>query len=135
MVVTGNTTLSLTMLQNVFCWGALCDKQWVKSEEKTKRLSVAGAAKGIEIFFGGVLQVSILLKKYWSVDFKSGFYSLNASDFLSEKKIWKRHHLAVKEEPVIVDGFVVDQGYMITLEIVIVLHMAVDYFGFGHVLM
>ena len=71
MVVTGNTTLSLTMLQNVFCWGALCDKQWVKSEEKTKRLSVAGAAKGIEIFFGGVLQVSILLKKYWGVDFKS----------------------------------------------------------------
>ena len=71
MVVTGNTTLSLTMLQNVFCWGALCDKQWVKSEEKTKRLSVAGAAKGIEFFFGGVLQVSILLKKYWSEDFKS----------------------------------------------------------------
>ena len=55
--------------------------------------------------------------------------------FYQKKKIWKRHHLAVKEEPVIVDGFVVDQGYMITLEIVIVLHMAVDYFGFGHVLM
>ena len=55
--------------------------------------------------------------------------------FYQKKQIWKNHHLAVKEEPVIVDGFVVDQGYMITLEIVIVLHMAVDYFGFGHVLM
>ena len=55
--------LSLTMLQNVFCWGTLWDKHGVKSKEKTKQLSVAGAVKGIEIFFGGVLQVSILLKK------------------------------------------------------------------------
>ena len=62
VVTAAIATLSLTMLQNVFCWGALSDNQRVKSEEKTKRLSVAGAAKGIEIFFGGVLQVSILLK-------------------------------------------------------------------------
>ena len=43
--------LSLAMLQNVFCWGTLCDKHGVKSEEKTKQLSVAGAAKEIKILW------------------------------------------------------------------------------------
>ena len=40
--------LSLTMLQNVFYWGANRDKPRVKNVKETKRLSVAGAAEEIK---------------------------------------------------------------------------------------